>query len=946
MSAEPLQESNDTFLSRHLARLTSLVLRQPKAVILVAVGLAIASVIYAVFCLQFHTNRIDLLNPESKYNQRWLSYLEEFGDPDDAVIVLQVSEDADGVDTDLTVIIDEIADEIEKRNTHFSSVLYKKDLAQIRGKGLHFLSLEELEEIDSLVTQAEPILEGDWNQLRYEQLLSGSPIAKGNANNDPAATLGVLANSITNALNKSPTEKTNSSDFTLWGQANELDARMPDLKPEYLLSNQGQLGFLLVRMESETGGRGGDDAALNELRMLVADINERHASVSIGITGMPVLESDEMRSSQIDMTQASVLSLFGVALLFIAGFGGLRRPLLAVAVLLLALAWSFGFLTLAIGHLNLLSVAFGAILIGLGIDFGVHYIAQYLEVRKDTDDCKEAIRRTAFRVGPGVVTGGITTALAFFTASLTHFVGVAELGIIAGGGIILCMIGTLLVLPAMLYLSDRRETKLKVRAKPLPVGKVLDVMTLQPKAVLAIGCALSVLLAVGALGLRYDHNLLNLQPTSLESVQLEREILTNSDRSVWFALSVADDPSELLQRKAAFEQLDCVEHTEEIVSLLPESDAQKIAIIERIQSRLQNLPQTPPTIAMSSPVVVDRQLAGALQNLANSGRLTESTSQQIQTARQQLRATDTQTATGRLADQQMLFAQDLLARMNSLRELADPAPPSLPDVPDSLRHRFVGENGKHLLRVYARGDIWDMDELSQFVAAVETVDPNVTGHPVQTYYASRQMQQSYIHAAIYSLLAVAMILMVDFRSVRTTLLALFPMLLGMVQLLGVLGVLGISLNPANMIVLPLILGIGIDDGVHVMHDYRRQRSRYRLGNSTASAVLITSLTTMVGFGMMIFSRHQGLRSLGQVLTIGVFFCLVNSLVLLPALLKVCGSFANEQLEENSAAQPVLQIAEGTQLEAEGSSADDALADDNTTENVVVRKTVIVRRRAA
>jgi predicted RND superfamily exporter protein len=170
------------------------------------------------------------------------------------------------------------------------------------------------------------------------------------------------------------------------------------------------------------------------------------------------------------------------------------------------------------------------------------------------------------------------------------------------------------------------------------------------------------------------------------------------------------------------------------------------------------------------------------------------------------------------------------------------------------------------------------------VQAAERIDPQVTGHPVQTYYASRQMQQSYLHAAIYSLLAVAIVLMLDFRSVRFTLLAMVPLGFGVLQLAGLLGILNIPLNPANMIVLPLILGIGIDDGVHVVHDFLRQRGAYRISNSTASAVVITSATTMIGFGSMMFSHHQGLRTLGQVLTLGVFCCLVSSLLVLPPLL--------------------------------------------------------------
>jgi predicted RND superfamily exporter protein len=151
---------------------------------------------------------------------------------------------------------------------------------------------------------------------------------------------------------------------------------------------------------------------------------------------------------------------------------------------------------------------------------------------------------------------------------------------------------------------------------------------------------------------------------------------------------------------------------------------------------------------------------------------------------------------------------------------------------------------------------------------------------MQIYEASRQMKRSYEHAAIYATVIVCMVVYFDFRSVWYTLLALVPLGLGMMQMFGLLGLLDIPLNAANMTVLPLILGIGVDNGVHVVHDYRhQQRGKYRLSNSTANAVFISSLGNMVGFGSLMIANHQGLQSLGRVLTIGMFCCLASALAL-------------------------------------------------------------------
>ena len=167
---------------------------------------------------------------------------------------------------------------------------------------------------------------------------------------------------------------------------------------------------------------------------------------------------------------------------------------------------------------------------------------------------------------------------------------------------------------------------------------------------------------------------------------------------------------------------------------------------------------------------------------------------------------------------------------------------------------------------------------------------------------------AFANGGIPALLAVFGLLLVDFGTIRHSLLAMVPLALGFVQMCGIIGWLGIPFNPANLIALPLILGIGAHDGVPLVHEYRRQRGRFKLSDSTAVAVILTSTTTMASFGSMILARHQGLRSLGQVLTLGVFFCLANSLVLFPALLSWLSRNREEvdEVDVTSSADPISQ----------------------------------------
>ena len=201
------------------------------------------------------------------------------------------------------------------------------------------------------------------------------------------------------------------------------------------------------------------------------------------------------------------------------------------------------------------------------------------------------------------------------------------------------------------------------------------------------------------------------------------------------------------------------------------------------------------------------------------------------------------------------------------------------------------------MQVYSKANIWAVGPMKQFVHDVRTVDPKATGNPLQVYEASRQMKLSFEQAACYALLMIVPIVLLDFRRINHVLLAALPMAVGLLQTLGLMGLLDIPLNPANMIVLPLTLGIGMESGINLLHELRCQGGRYRgPGNAVIVAVVVNSLTTMVGFGALMIANHQGLQSLGRVLTISMGCCLFSAL-LLPNLL-VLGRFHADETSDD------------------------------------------------
>jgi uncharacterized protein len=898
MSADHSREPQQSLLAGPLYLATRVALRYPAATVALAAALTVICVAYTWQHLGYRTSRLDLLNPESDYNRLWIDYINEFGDEDDAVVVVE------GANREHVVpVLDEVSTMLAREDRLFHAVLHGVDLGKIRAKGLHYLSREELLGIEQFLDSVSPIIDdGNWSRLNLGRLLTGMNERLAAANGHPEivnpAVIRHEAERLTDSMLATLSQKERYQ--SPWPEMPQSFATLSELNAEYLLTKDGTLGFVLLRLAQDEGGFARNSQAVDALRDLIAQVNARHPDIKIGLTGLPVMENDEMRSSETSMYWSSLLSLVGVACLFVAGFGGIRHALLANLVLLMGIAWSFGYLTYTIGHLNILSMSFTVTLIGIGIDYGVYYVARYLQLRATVSSCKDALLQTTQGVGPAILTGAITTAISFFAASFTDFTGIAELGTIAGGGILLCAVAELLVLPAVIALVDRSGLGMSI-PEPLAVHTWITPLLKKPRLLLASTMLFTAVVSLGVEHLWYDHNLLNLQAEGLESVELEQKLLSESNQSVWYALSIAANRDELLARKEAMLKLPSVERVEEIVSLLPKDHNVKQPIINRILGRLENLDERPPRIPVDTPEHIGRVLAGMQQCMAAmpGGR---GAARELEQIRDRLRKL-VQADYGQWVSQfQQNMAGDLLSRLHILRSMANPNPPELSDLPESLVKRFVGNHGHHLLKIYGRGNIWDMEALERFVKDVRSVDPRSTGNPLQAYEASLEMKSSYEEAALYALLVIMVVLVLDLRSVRYAILAALPLGLGVLQTFGLLGILEIPLNPANMIALPLMLGIGVDYGVHLIHEYREQTGPYRMSPATAVAVLVDGLTTVVGFGSLMIASHRGLQSLGRVLTLGVSCCMFTSMIMLPALLTLMSRNRRRVVVETSTAE--------------------------------------------
>jgi hopanoid biosynthesis associated RND transporter like protein HpnN len=893
---------------------TVVVAHHPILTLALSLVLAVVCALYTRDHLAFKTSRADLIDPSTEYHQRWMNYTREFGDVNEDMVVVIEGDDPATIQRATDALGRRLEDETEL----FQNVLYKVDLSHLREKALQYSSPEQLQMILAQLDQFSAILRR-FDMLSLRSFIRDLRFGIQQADGQPPEMAAMMTEPLvqqTALLASSLEEYTRDQRHYHSPWQAQMSGDMAQLatvfRDRYLTNEKGTMGFLKVQPTATTSDFNGSSPSIDRLRDLMAEVGKAHPKARFSLTGIPVLESDEMRSSQTAMFYASILSFIGVAALMVLGFRGLRYPILGNLVLMVGMAWSFGFTTLAVGHLNILSVSFAAMLIGIGIDYSTVYLLRYLECRHEGLDAQAAVIATGSSVGAGILTAAISSSVAFFCAVLTDFAGVAELGIIAGGGILICTVAAFVVLPAILVVADRHRGAHTI-AKPLE-SRWLRALTSRYPAWVTVLSSLAIA-GLSAYGVRveYDYNLLHLQADGLESVEVQKRIFDQADHSLLFAVSLADSPRQVLELKKKFEALPTVHHVEELAAILPQySEDETQLLVQAVGAELSSLPARTSEAREVDPSMVGFELEKVETALASFpsptasaarkqiGRFLDQLSELSQPAQMQL-----------LREYQSRLAADLLARLHGLAGIAAPDPVSPADLTPSLVGRFISPQGKWLMQVYPKSQIWDIKPLEKFIAEVRSVDPEATGTPLQTYEASKAIKHSYETAGIYALIAVCVFLLVDFKNLRDCLLALLPPLAGTGLLFGVMGLFDLDLNPANLIVLPLVIGLGVDGGVHVIHDFRHQSQLvpYTPSASVINAIFVNATTTMVGFGSMMIAAHRGLYSLGLVLTLGVGTCLLVSVITVPAILTWLTRHRAARVVEPSPADPSSALEE-------------------------------------
>lgn len=864
--------------------------RYPVGTVLLCLSLAAWSAYYSLTRLEIKTARTDLIDPNDPNVQNWKRYNREFGAESDIVVVVGGREP--GM---MVAAVETIASEIQAFPNHFEKLCYRLDVARLKSKGLYQLPVRELEAIRDGLSGLRPALVGSWDWLTVEGMARRTLVhvenlpASGAMDEPTRASVLATARLLESLAGQLDAGRIYRSPWQspLPPSAEESIKRIP----EHFFSPDQRFAFLRVApKESDDPTFLRNHQSVRILRDLLTRMRTVYPDLEFGLTGLPVLETDEMQAAKLGSQRSILVSSVCILLIFVTAFRAWRHPLLAMGSLAVAGCWTMGFVTATVGHLNILSASFIVTLVGLGIDYGILWITGFEQAFASGKSAARANFEVARTTGSGTLIGAATTALAFLTSLFSGFLGLVELGWIAAWGVVFCLAASMTLLPALLVMAGSTKVSTPPR---YPADRALaGPVARWPHAVAVVLVLGAGVLIAGLPRLSFDYNLLNLQARGLPSVAWEHRIIQETGTSGWYALSMANSAEEARRLAEEFQTLPSVGRVVEIASLIPRDQPAKLPLIQSIHDALVGLPEPGNLPVLKSPsgpdvlAAIDALVKAGSQASLRANILVARLVRAAHAVRAQLASLPIAEQANRLAKYQSLWIEDLVLQLARLRAVSHPEPVSVRDLPESLVERFYSQTGKWAIQVFAKGSVWDMGPLQRFRDELSAIDPQVTGKPISTLHSLQRMTDGFRTSGIIALLAVFVVLWMDLRRLRYALAAMTPLLIGGTAMFGALGWLGIGLNPANLIALPLILGIGVDYGVHVLHDYRNSSGRYVLGRGLGKALLLNAMTTMASFASLALAPHWGMVTIGIALSIGVACCTLLAVLFLPAMLAI------------------------------------------------------------
>ncbi len=843
------------------------------AVLVLALLLTAASLYYTVTHFAINTDMRDALSRDLPFQQAQVRLDREFPVLSDTVLVV-----IEGRTRGLAArAARRLAARLRVRSRWIREVYVPGGSEFFRRNGLLYLSEDQLWALSNRLSKAQPLI----SQLSRNPTLPG--------------LLSLLGRGLERAGRPGP-------------QLSDLGTIFAQLRKAMRAQEQGRFyqipwgGLMRGTSDGEEARRtyvivqprfdyGRLQPALEALQTIRAATRALHLDAEHGVrvrlTGSAALDNEQLKTVSQGTGIATGLSVVLVLMLLVFALRSARMVAAALLTLFMGLVWTAAFALFTTGPLNLMSMAFAVLFVGLGVDFGIQFSMRYREEYDAGASHNEALQLTGWGIGGALCLAAVSASISFYSFVPTEYAGIVDLGIIAGTSMFIALLANLTVLPALLTLMpvarrpggpQRRTLSLRRlpvqrHARTIVVGGIL----------LAAACLPLVLQA------RFDFNPLHLQNPHGEAVATFEYLLKHSKTSP-YTIDIIEPDLEHAERVAAkLDKLDVVSHALTLASYVPDDQAKKLSIIRDMSLLLPPFALLPAKVPSPDATAIRRALEKFERKLESfhAGTADRGLAREAEALARTIRGYLVRFASSpdTLVTLQRRVISGLLDQVRDLGIALGAAPVTLKDLPHSLRDRYLAADGTARVEVFSTLDLSDNRNMRRFVGAVRTIAPDAAGAPVMLVEGGNAVVQAFRKATSISLLTITALLLLALRSVRDTLTALAPLGLAALLTVALMRLAGISFNLANIIVLPLLIGLGVAFGIYLV-------TRWRSGipvadllqTSTPEAVLFSALTTMSSFGSLAVASDPGMSVLGRTLSISLAAVLLCILILLPAIL--------------------------------------------------------------
>ncbi len=856
------------------AWLPRLIFRRASFILILSVVLTVVLTVYTVLNFKIDTDFTKMVSEKLPFRQELNRFHQGFPQLHDSLLLVINAETPEKAGT----VRDLLLKRLQGQQEIFRSVFAPRGNAFIRKNGLLYRSPEALVDMADNLAIMQPFLGSLAREMSLDSLFTVlAEVFKADADIMDEDWLNLLITELGGVVAKAGSGE---SHWISW--QNLMRGRSGDKTHREFIILVPRLNYLSLNPIK---------SALNRIEHVKAEVAENgFADVSVNITGKLALNVENLFSVRQGIYLAGAVSIGMVLVILIWGLKSVRLVVFSLITLLTGLGWTLGFAMLTIGQLNIISVTFVVLFVGLGIDYSIQLCLRYKELIINGWHHTSAIRRTLEETGNTLLLCTLTTATGFYAFVPTAYRGASELGLIAGTGMFVNLLANITLLPSLIHLFQPkfvRRTKISRTLKTV----IFRIPHRYPKIILVLSAAVFLGSATLLPKVSFDYNPLNLNDQEAQSVKTAQELLKQSDTSIWTASILCNSAAEANRLAERLESLSVVENTMRLADLVPAGQAQKIGLIEEMAWFMPavnaniHIVEKPIGDTIAALDEFRKALAGYIPQTSGDSAEIRVMANNINLLIKRLKNPDeADKIVGELETAMLVPLKYLLKQLSGLMQAETFTAEQLPG---ELKSRYISD-GLHRVEIFPRENLNNLEALGRFVTMVKEIAPQATGTPVGIVGAGRAISRAFIEAFIMAVAAITILLLFATRRFTEVLLILTPLIISLGLTAGATVIFEIPFNFANIIVVPLLLGIGLDYGIHLVHRSRLKPvyAETLLSTSTARGVLFSALSTILSFSSLSFSAHRGTAGIGIMLTLSVTIMIGCTLLMLPALLEV------------------------------------------------------------